>query len=144
LIVVILASVALSQPVPRVFEAIGINFYHFWGVAVAMRLTGHTLDSPYALSLIPSLWFLNASAVARSGGMLAAVAVVMRSGLLGVLLWALRWPDALPSTVALSWLPLWCALLVGIRASDIADLREAASTAGKPTFPVAGGRQRKR
>jgi hypothetical protein len=58
-------------------------------------------------------------------------------------------PAALPVLivvilVALSWLPLWCALLVGIRASDIADLREAASTAGNPTFPVAGGRRRER
>ncbi len=99
----------------------------------------------YVASLIPSLWFLNASRFSRSRGTLAAVAVVMSSGLLGVLLWALRWPDAVPSTIALSWLPLWCALLVGLHTPESGDRRDAATAADKPTPPGAGGgRRRKR
>ena len=113
-------------------------------VALAIGLLVTVAVSPvywlhyYVVCLIPSLWFLNASRFARSRGTLAAVAVVMSSGVLGVLLWALRWPDAMPSTIALSWLPLWCALLVGLHTPESGDRRDVATAAGKPTPPAAG------
>ena len=119
---------------PRVALAIGVLVT----VAVSPVYWLHY----YVVALIPSLWFLNASRFARSRGTLAAVAVVMSSGLLGVLLWALRWPGAVPSTIALSWLPLWCALLVGIHAPESGDRRDVPTAAGKPTASGAGGGRR--
>jgi hypothetical protein len=47
LILVILASLALSQSAAHISRVVGMDFYQFWGVPVAMRLTGHTLGSPY-------------------------------------------------------------------------------------------------
>ncbi len=119
---------------PRVALAIGVLVT----VAVSPVYWLHY----YVVTLIPSLWFLNSSTFARSRGTLAAVAVVMSSGLLGVLLWALRWPDAVPATVALSWLPLWGALLVGIHTPESGDRRDGATAAGKPTPSGAGGGRR--
>jgi hypothetical protein len=47
LIVMFLASIVVSQSVVRITRAPGVDFYQFWGVPVAQRLTGHTLGSPY-------------------------------------------------------------------------------------------------
>jgi hypothetical protein len=46
LILVMLASVTVLQSAPRFSEASGVDFYHFWGVPVARRLT-LDLGSPY-------------------------------------------------------------------------------------------------
>jgi hypothetical protein len=72
----------------------------------------------YVISLIPSLWLLSAPASARSLGVLAAAAVVLSSGMLALLFSWLQWSDALPASIALSWLPLWCAILRKITAPD--------------------------
>jgi hypothetical protein len=45
-ILVMLASVTVLQSAPRFSEASGVDFYHFWGVPVARRLT-LDLGSPY-------------------------------------------------------------------------------------------------
>lgn len=47
LILLMLTSLAAPQLVGRVSESIGVDFYNFWGVPVALRLTGDTLGSPY-------------------------------------------------------------------------------------------------
>ena len=71
----------------------------------------------YLLMLIPSLWLL--SAEARAVSILAATSVALSAGLAGVLLWALGWPAAMPATIALSWVPLWGALLLELRSPEI-------------------------
>ena len=48
LILVMLASFALPQTVTGFATTIGMDFYHFWGAPVAVRLTGHTLGAPYS------------------------------------------------------------------------------------------------
>jgi hypothetical protein len=72
----------------------------------------------YMLSLIPALWLLSAPASAKRLAVLAAAAVVMSSGMLAPLFWWLQRPDALPPSIALSWLPLWCAILLRIASPD--------------------------
>ena len=47
LIVAMLGFLVLSQSLARFSETVGIDFYQFWGVPAAMRLTGQTLGSPY-------------------------------------------------------------------------------------------------
>jgi hypothetical protein len=47
LILLMLAAMTVPQMVGRVSETIGVDFYHFWGVPTALRLTGHTLGAPY-------------------------------------------------------------------------------------------------
>lgn len=87
-------------------------------LAVALLVTMAT--SPiywlhyYVLSLIPSLWLLGAGASSRYLPALGAAAVLMSSGGLGLLLWWFGWRDASPPTIALSWLPLWSAVLMTI------------------------------
>jgi len=72
----------------------------------------------YVLLLIPSLWLLGSGAVSPAVPVLAALGVVMSGGILGLALWGLGWPGAMPATIALSWLPLWAALLIDLRWSD--------------------------
>jgi hypothetical protein len=72
----------------------------------------------YLLSLIPALWLLSAPASAKYLAGLAAAAVVMSSGMLAPLFLWLQRPDALPHSIALSWLPLWCAILLRIISPD--------------------------
>ena len=67
----------------------------------------------YVLMLIPSLWLLSAGA--RAVSLLAATSVALSAGLAGMLLWTLGWPAAMPATIALSWVPLWGALLLELR-----------------------------
>jgi hypothetical protein len=75
----------------------------------------------YLLSLIPALWLLSAPASAKYLAGLAAAAVVMSSGMLAPLFWWLQQLDALPPSIALSWLPLWCAILLRITSPDALD-----------------------
>jgi hypothetical protein len=92
----------------------------------------------YVVSLIPSLWLLTAGTSSRAAAPLAAAAVVMSSGTVGVLLWWLGWPAALAPSIALSWLPLWGALLItiatraggGAAAPMVAVRRPAGRSAG--------------
>jgi len=49
-LIVMLASLALGQTVVRLSRTATIDFYHFWGVTHALRLTDHKLGSPYTES----------------------------------------------------------------------------------------------
>ncbi len=49
-LVVMLASLALVQAAFRFSTNSSVDFYHFWGVSNALRMTGHRLGSPYAAS----------------------------------------------------------------------------------------------
>ena len=75
----------------------------------------------YLLLLIPTLWLLSAPASATYLAWLAAAAVVTSSGMLAPLFWWLQRLDALPPSIALSWLPLWCAILLRISSRDASD-----------------------
>ena len=78
----------------------------------------------YVLLLIPSLWLLTFAA-SRLVPTLAATGVLMSGGMVGMLLWACGWPGAMPASIALSWVPLWGALLISLRTSDAATPRMA-------------------
>jgi glycosyl transferase family 87 len=78
----------------------------------------------YVLLLIPSLWLLT-SAASRFAPTLAATGVLMSGGMVGMLLWACGWPGAMPASIALSWVPLWGALLISLRSSDATAPRTA-------------------
>jgi hypothetical protein len=94
----------------------------------------------YVLSLIPSLWLLSASAASRYPAALAAAAVLMSSGAFGLLLWWFGWPGALPPSIALSWLPLWCALLIGLRTLALDAPRQPGSAGESPSTTGRGAR----
>jgi hypothetical protein len=66
----------------------------------------------YVLLLIPALWLLSAPTRFRFVPALAAGAVLMSSGILEFLFRLLQRPEAIPASIALSWLPLWGALLL--------------------------------
>jgi hypothetical protein len=85
----------------------------------------------YVLSLIPALWLLSAPASAKYLAGLAATAVVMSSGMLLVLSWWLQWPNAMPPSIALSWLPLWCAILRRIAFPDAEAMPARGTGPGK-------------
>ena len=70
------------------------------------------------LLVIPSLWLLSASGAWRVVPLLAAIGVALSAGIVGMLLWALGWPNAMPITIALSWIPLWGALLFALRSPN--------------------------
>ena len=72
----------------------------------------------YVLMLIPILWLLGAPVSATYVAALAAVAMVTSSGMLALLVGWLGWPAAQPASIALSWLPLWCAILLRIASPD--------------------------
>lgn len=82
----------------------------------------------YVLLFIPSLWLLNAPG-SRFVPTLAAASVLMSGGMVGMLLWAFGWPTAMPASIALSWVPLWGALLISLRSSD-AEAADPRSTIG--------------
>jgi hypothetical protein len=86
----------------------------------------------YVLILIPSLWLLNAGAKAVS--LLAATSVALSTGLGGMLLWALGWPQAMPATIAFCWIPLWGALLLELRSPGMVahDVRTASVATPRP------------
>lgn len=72
----------------------------------------------YLLSLIPTLWLLSTPESSKYLAALGAATVVLSSGVLEPLLLRLPWPDVLPSSIALSWLPLWCAVLLRVGSPD--------------------------
>jgi hypothetical protein len=72
----------------------------------------------YVLLMIPGLWLLNAPGTSRTVPLLAAISVAMSAGLAGMGLWALGWPNAMPATIALSWVPSWAALLTKLRSPE--------------------------
>lgn len=84
------------------------------------------------LLLIPSLWLLTLASAPTVVGALAFLSVVMSAGLAGLALWALGWTDAMPSTITLSWVPLWAALVIALRGSDADVPRTATSAPGTP------------
>ena len=167
-----LASFSLSQTVTGFATTIGMDFYHFWGAPVAVRLTGHTLGAPYhygeryqtvlkdyaatvkqprlmsaqrfwdepdftATPLLYQAFRSNTAMLVRpiaSGNystplfvstwtgagsfVIAAVLLALSAGLAGIPLWALGRPSAMSATIALSWVPLWGALLLELRSPD--------------------------
>ena len=48
LVILLLALVVGKAYSATVFNQAGIDFYHFWGVPTALKLSGHRLGSPYA------------------------------------------------------------------------------------------------
>jgi hypothetical protein len=46
-VVLLLALLAAKMYAVSVFDQPGIDFYHFWGVPTALKLSGHRLSSPY-------------------------------------------------------------------------------------------------
>lgn len=104
------------------------------GIVLTMAASPLYWAHYYVLSLVPALWLLGAPASTKSLAVLAAGAVVMSSGILAPLFWWLHRPDALPPSIALSWLPLWCAILLRITSPDVevAMSRETRAAAGVP------------
>ena len=66
---------------------------------------------------------------------LAAGAVLMSSGILEFVFRLLQWPEAIPASIALSWLPLWGAVLLHMSVPSALDpaLRQVV---GEPTPPA--------
>jgi hypothetical protein len=134
LLVLLLASlVVIRRPDPQsraarpALETVLATFKRLFSephAAVAIGILITTAASPlfwlhyYVLLVIPSLWLLSASGAWRAVPLLAAIGVVLSAGILGMPLWALGWPSAMPATIALSWIPLWGALLLGLRSPD--------------------------
>jgi len=149
LFVLLLASLAvirrpdpLSRATRPALETIPATFkrlFHEPHAAVAIGILIPTAASPlfwlhyYMLLVIPSLWLLNASGAWRAVPPLAAASLAMSAGILGMLLWALGWPNAMPATIALSWIPLWGALLLGLRSPDAPV--EAPTSDGRASRP---------
>jgi hypothetical protein len=109
--------------------------HHAVGAAILLTLATSPLAwvHYYMLVLIPSLWLLGAASTSSAVPILAAASVAMSAGVAGMLLWALGWPGAMPATIALSWLPLWAALLIKLRAPDVDTPVVATSAAPKPS-----------
>ena len=147
LLVASLLVVLLPYPYARTgrstLEALGATFKRLFHdphapVALGILLTTATLPlfwlHYYVLLIIPSLWLLNAPGTSRTVPLLAAASVAMSAGLVGMLLWALGWPNAMPATIALSWIPLWGALLTKFCSSDT-DAGDPASAGTRTKRP---------
>jgi len=99
--------------------------------AVALGILLTTAASPlswvhyYVLLLPPTFWLLNASAAGPAVPILAATSMTMSAGIVGMLLWGLGWPGAMPATIALSWAPLWAALLIKLGSPEAAGAAAA-------------------
>jgi hypothetical protein len=99
----------------------------------------------YVLALIPSLWLLGGRPASRHPAALAVASLGMSSGILALGLWWLGWSEALPIIIALSWIPLWAALLLGVSSPGGGGPRAPASA--REPEPAAGrsaGARRKR
>jgi len=66
----------------------------------------------YVLLLIPALWLLSGPTSSAYVPGLAAGAVLMSSGIVEFVFRLLQWREAIPASIALSWLPLWGAILL--------------------------------
>ena len=78
----------------------------------------------YVLLLIPALWLLSGPTSSAYVPGLAAGAVLMSSGIVEFVFRLLQWREAIPASIALSWLPLWGAILLHMsspRALDAAS-----------------------
>ena len=136
------AVVAASR---RVFEdarlALGI------GIVLTMATSPLSFLHYYVLLLIPALWLLSGPARSAYVPGLAAGAVLMSSGILEFVFRLLQWPGAIPASIALSWLPLWGAVLLHMsspRALDAASrhVGDAQPPARSATAPSARRRRR--
>ena len=100
------------------------RLFHEPHAAVTLGILLTTAASPlswlhyYVLVVIPSLWLLSSPGASRAVSPLAATSVAMSAGIVGMLLWAFGWPNAMPATIALCWVPLWAALLIELRSPD--------------------------
>ena len=151
LFVLLVASLVIIRrpdvPTPgRALEAFPATFKRFFRephapVAAGVLLTLAT--SPlswlhyYVLVVVPSLWLLSPDASARAVPLLAGASVVMSAGIVGMALWGLGWPGAMPATIALSWVPLWAALLIQLRSPDVAapHVAPGEGRTGRPRRP---------
>jgi hypothetical protein len=92
------------------------------GVALTLAASPLLWIHYYIITLIPCLWLLVARPAAPWVARLAAACIVFTSGVPGLLLGWAGWETAMPVTTAVSWLPLWIATLMAVRA-DCPKLR---------------------
>jgi hypothetical protein len=103
--------------------------------ALAIGILVTTATSPlywahyYVLLLLPGLWLLGTPAATPVVPTLAALGVVMGAGIVGMLLWAAGGATAMAATIALSWVPLWGALLIHLRSAGTVVPEPAAADA---------------
>jgi hypothetical protein len=117
LIVVMVVSVRTERASARLRHALeGV----FGDVRLAMAI-GITLTIALpplywyhynVIALIPGLWFLSASSGSRSLRLCGLAALVLSAGLLNTLFRPLGWDGAVEVSAALSWIPLWAAILL--------------------------------
>jgi hypothetical protein len=112
-------------------------------LVLAIGLVVTTVTSPlywlhyYSLLLIPILWLLGTAGRSRALPWLAVVAMVLSSAMLEILLRPLQLADAVPASIASSWLPLWCAVLVVIASPDVHADGRIPDRAPEPRAPAA-------
>jgi hypothetical protein len=70
----------------------------------------------YVLVLIPGLWLVSGAAGAGVRSWLGVLAVALSSGLFEFVFRPLPWRDAVPASIALSWVPVWIAALLQLGA----------------------------
>lgn len=104
------------------------------GIVLTMATSPLVFLHYYVLLLIPALWFLSAPARSAHVPGLAAGAVLLSSGILEFVFRLLQWPGAIPASIALSWLPLWGAVLLRVSAPSAPD--PAVHPVGDPTPPA--------
>ena len=85
------------------------------GIALTLAASPLLWIHYYIVALIPCLWLLVARPAAPWVARLAAVCVVLTSGVPGLVLGWSGWDDAMPVTTAMSWIPLWIATLIAVR-----------------------------
>lgn len=86
------------------------------GVALTLAASPLLWLHYYIIALIPCLWLLLARPASPWVARLAALCIVLSSGVPGLLLTWAGWGLAIPVTTAMSWLPLWVATLMAVRA----------------------------
>jgi hypothetical protein len=86
------------------------------GVALTLAISPLLWIHYYIITLVPALWLLVARPTSPWVERLAAVCIVLTSGLPGLLLGWSGWDAAMPVMTAVSWLPLWIATLIAVRA----------------------------
>jgi hypothetical protein len=117
----------IVRPASSVLAAAGSALRRLFGdphAAVALGVLVTTAVSPLwwvhydMLLLLPTFWLLAAPAGPPAVPLLAALSMIMSAGVVGILGWALGWAGAIPATIALSWVPLWAALLIELRSPE--------------------------
>ena len=109
------------------------------GILVTLAASPLTWLHYHILLLIPAVWVLTAARGGRLVPWLAAFGVLANAGVLGLGLWALGWASGIPATIALSWIPLWAAVLLvvadprgEVSAPPAKPVGEAPTTPAKP------------